>query len=146
MWVRSSTFFNVFLRDTTFCFHAILRRDQLFLKEERAGFILIYARCVLNNVVRFHGSLMVAAGALITTKYGPISPPGAAGVESFRDFQPAVILSERNTAMCLSLAVLPPTDASVLSYIDDVIGAAMEVAPGPMYRRRNSISEHEDLW
>lgn len=61
----------------------------MFVKEERAGFILIYARCVLNNVVRFHGSLMVAAGALITTKYSPISPPGTAGVESVRDFQPS---------------------------------------------------------
>lgn len=45
-----------------------------------------------DNVVRFRGSLMVAAGALITTKYGPISPPGAVG--SFRGFQPAGILSE----------------------------------------------------
>lgn len=72
----------------------------MFLKEERTGYILIYAPYASNNVVRFRGSLMAAAGALITTKYGAISPPGAAGVGSFRDFQPAGILSERNTAMC----------------------------------------------
>lgn len=113
----------------------------MFLKEEGTGYILIYAPYASNNVVRFRGSLMAAAGALITTKYDPISPSGAAGVGSFRDFQPAGILSERNTATCPSLAVLPPTDASVLSYIDDVMGAAMEVAP--TYRTRNSISEHD---
>lgn len=37
---------------------------------------LIYAPCAVNNVVRFRSLLMVAAGALITTKYGPISAPG----------------------------------------------------------------------
>lgn len=36
------------------------------------------------------------SGALITTKYGPISPPGASGVGSFRGFQPAGILSEEH--------------------------------------------------
>lgn len=70
------------------------RRGGAEKREEMRGSLrdLIYARCAPNNVVRFRGPLMVAAGALITTKYGPISLPGAGSVGSFRGFQPAGIL------------------------------------------------------
>jgi len=134
MYVKKEYFFNVFFTR----YHVLSSRDAkerptaMLLKEKRRGYALIYARCAPNNVVRFRGSLMAAAGALITTKYGPISPPGAVAIGSFCDFQPTGILSERNTAICPSLVVLPPTDASVLSYID-VMSAAMKVDHGSTY-------------
>lgn len=55
----------------------------MLLKEERTGYALIYVRYAPNNVVRFRSSLMAAAGALITTKYGPISPPGPPVLDRF---------------------------------------------------------------
>jgi len=70
-------------------YHVLSLRDAkerpiaMLPKEKRTGYALIYARCAPNNVVRFRGSLMAAADALITTKYGPISPPGAVGIGSF---------------------------------------------------------------
>ena len=113
----------------------------MFLKEERTGYALIYMRCAPNNVVRFRSSLMAAAGALITTKYGPISPPGPPVLDRFAISSQPAYCRRRTRQRLPSLTVLPPTDVSVLSYIDDVMGAAMEAAPG--YRTRNLIFEYD---
>jgi len=70
-------FFQYLLWNITFCLCTALRRNQLrcFWKKKENRICVDYVRCAPNNVVRFRSSLMAAAGALITTKYGPISPP-----------------------------------------------------------------------
>lgn len=115
--------------------------------EERTGCSrdLIYARGAPNNVVRFRGPLMVAAGALITTKYGPISPPGAGGVGSFRGFEPTGILSVERARVApafLSPTVRMHPFCGASAHI--VMGVAMEVALGYAYPSRSSISEEGD--
>lgn len=79
-----------------------------------------------NNIVCFRDSLMAAAGALITTKYGPL---GWRIVLRFL----AGILSEKP-------AFLSPTDASVLPRFGGIMDTAVH-GDGPRYR--NLTSKHD---
>lgn len=94
------------------------------------------------NVVRFRDALMATAGALITTKYEPISPLGTGGVGSFCRFQPAGILSEQGP---FSPAFLSPNDASVWPRIGGVMGAhgGALLRESTWHQTRNSISEYD---
>lgn len=94
----------------------------IFSKEEIYLRNLIY---VSNNVVHFRGSLMAAAGALITTKYGPISPPGERRIVSRFPAGRHIVGEGPPSPAFLSLI-----GASVLPRIGGIMGAAVKVALG----------------
>jgi len=76
MYVRNNIFSISFMKYYILSLHGTKEGPTaMFLKKKENRICVDYVRCAPNNVVRFRSSLMAAAGALITTKYGPISPP-----------------------------------------------------------------------
>jgi len=149
MYVRNNIFSISFMKYYILSLHGTKEElTAMFLKKKREQDMRWLRAVCTKQCCSFS---QFANGRCRCLNYNQIRSNQPAGVGSFHDFQPAGILSEKNTVTSLpSLAVLPPTDVSVLSYIDDVMGAAMEAAPG--YRTRNSIFEHDkarphgDLW
>lgn len=104
----------------------------MLLREERTGLALDLRAMRPEQCCSFS---QLADGRRLCRNYNQIRSNrdrrGQSVLDRFAISRPAGILSERKTMICPSLAVLPPTDASVPSYIPHVMGAAMEVASGP---------------